>query len=172
MMIFCPWLGCVCRCEGERSVLGVFLGGGSFKFFQGFVTVSISREISKEKNENYFKTSILGIVLWHSPFQWWFSNVEHWISGLLEYQLFMRWAVKQLNSSPLRSWNVFRDVPLVQPLWREILAAAAWNVGWELQGVPCTPKSQQHRHAGGLQLSKSAKGRPFTAQQCLSTFFF
>lgn len=48
---------------------------------------------------------------------------------------------EQLNSSPLLSWNVWRDVPLVQPLWRGIVAAAAGNVAWELQGVPSPPKS-------------------------------
>lgn len=54
MMIFCPWLGCVCRCEGETSVLEVFFRAALNSVKGDLVTVNISREISKVKKKIYF----------------------------------------------------------------------------------------------------------------------
>lgn len=50
--VSCAWLGCVCGCEGETPVLGVFLEAmlGSFK--GDLVTVNISREVSGVKTES------------------------------------------------------------------------------------------------------------------------
>lgn len=162
MMIFCPWLGCVCRCEGEMSVLGVALD--SFK--ADLVTVNISKRNFKSKKLKLF----LKILFWALSF-----GIAHFSDDSLA-----------LSTEFLGCWRNELGSETAQ-LFFYILkcfkgcstcpATLEGNCGssclkWELQGVPCTPKSHIQSSNISIHLPKSAKVRPFRVLQCFSHYFF
>lgn len=77
-----------------------------------------------------------------------------------------------LNSSTLLSWNVWRDVPLVQPLWRGIVAAALgmWpGSSREFPPLPNPTFVPQHLHSA-VQVCKSESF--YSTTMLFHDFFF
>lgn len=79
--------------------------------------------------------------------------------------MLMSWAVKQLSFSPLTPCSVFRDVPLVQPLWREVLQQLLGVWAGSSREFPPAPNPT-------FRPATSTCRKPSAAQVCRSEGFY